>query len=304
MLSPDYEIPKRYQPMFTQAVESLLRKGGSLLESTCIPGTYKGESAEVVKQYGKAGARVGSEDRYGDTPINTTPRDARWVYPTTVDAGDLFDREDQVRMLIDETSPIVQGFVSDMGEALDESIIVPAFFGDAKTGKNGGTTTVFPATANDVGIQVGSPVGAPVDTGMNVAKLLKARQMLRKNKNKLGREPFYCGLTSLAEAELFSDPMYGNRDWGEPILDNGHLKDYLGFTFVPMEEWPWAANVRSVPAWARSGMHLGTWNAVATKLGEDSTKKFNIRAYVWMIKGCTRTQEGKVIRIKLKDTEH
>ena len=139
---------------------------------------------------------------------------------------------------------------------------------------------------------------------MNVKKLLAVRKLFRKAKFKIGSEPMYMGLTALAESELLADPLYGNRDYGEPILDSGKLKSYLGFEFVPFENWQLAGDVRSIPAWAKSGMHLGTWLDVMVKMGPASGKKFNIQAYIAQIKGATRSQLGKVMRVNLKDTEH
>lgn len=308
MLPADFELPKHYQPQFTSNMERLLRIGGSVLEPFCGFGTYHGESAEVVKQFGKGGARVGNEDRYGDTPIRTTPRDQRWVGPTTIDTGDLFDKEDDLRQLVDPSSQILAGFRDDLGEALDEEVIVPAFFGNAMTGKNGLTAKAWPGDANsDIAVTVGSANGATA-VGMNVAKLRAVRKLLKKGGFKFGSEPVYCGITALAEEQLTADEDYKSRLYGEPVLDSGKLKNFLGFTFVEYEMFPLGAgataDVRYLPVWVKSGMHVGTWMDVVTRLGPDTAKKFNIRAYVAQMKGCTRTQEAKVKRIACADTEH
>ncbi len=300
MSTQEVEIPKHYQPQFTQIQEHLLQKQGSLLMSTVDVGDYQGESGEVVKQFGATKARVGNEDRNGDTPIMTTPRDQRWVYPETVDWGDLLNKPDQLRMLIDPTSSLNQGANMAMGRSIDEDIIIPAFFSAAKTGKNGSTTTNYPANANDIAITVGN--GGAGNVGMNVEKLIEARRLARRFYWPLDREPMYCGLSSLQESDLLNSVKFANRDYGEPVLDQGRLKSYMGFQFVVLEEYPWAANVRSLPVWMKSGMHLGRWDGLSTNIAKDPGKKFNVRIYMSQMYGATRTQEKKVLRIQCADT--
>lgn len=303
MSTQEIEIPKHYQPQFTTIQELLLQKMGSTFRPYCMPGSYKGESGEVVKQFGATKARVGNEDRNGDTPIMTTPRDQRWVYPTHVDIGDLFDKQDQIRQLIDPTSSINQAFNAAMGRAIDDDIIIPAFFGDAKTGKNGSVTTVFPNDGSqDVAQTIGSDNGA-TNVGLNSAKIIRGRKLLRRFKVKLEQEQVYVGISSAQEEDLLNDAKYTDRDFGEPVLEQGRLKRWLGCEFVIDDGLPWAANVRSCPMWVKSGMHFGTWEELNTKIGPDPGKKFNVRVYMSQNFGCTRTQEKKVIRILCKDTD-
>lgn len=300
MSGQEVEIPKHYQPQFTQIQEQLLQKQGSLLMDSVDIGDYKGESGEVVKQFGKTRARVGNEDRNGDTPIMSTPRDQRWVYPTNVDWGDLIEKADQLKQLIDPTSSLNIAANAAMGRAIDEDIILPAFFGDAKTGKNGSTTTAYPASANDIAITVGN--GGSGNVGMNVEKLIDARRLARRFYWPIDREPMYCALTSLQESELLNATKFASRDFGEPVLDQGRLKSYMGFQFKVLEEFPWASNVRSLPVWMKGKMHLGRWRTLSTNIAPDPGKKFNTRVYMAQDYGATRTQENGVLRIKCVDT--
>ena len=103
-MAAEDDIPKHYQPLFTKNVETLVQKSGSLLMPYVDIGNYSGESAEIVKQFGPTKARRGDNSRYGDTPIMSTSRDQRWVFPENVDWGDLFDRNDLMKMLIDPSS--------------------------------------------------------------------------------------------------------------------------------------------------------------------------------------------------------
>lgn len=296
-MDQETEIPKWYQPALTKNIEPLLRKGASLLRGTFMEGTYKGQSAEVVKQYGKAAARVGNEDRNGDTPIMTTPRDSRWAYPTVIDIGDLFEKLDELKMIVeDPTNPVTTGFAGSMGEALDD-LMIGSLYGIAKTGVNGATNTAYD-TSRDVAETVGS-MDEATNTGMNVEKLLTARANLKKNYVHFGREPIYVGLSAQEEKDLFRDPLYTNSQYGQVVLDSGNMKNYLGFTFVELEEWPTnvGGTIRYNPVWAKSGMHLGVWENLRVEIGKDPGKKFNIRVYMQQYFGPTRLQEKKVLRI-------
>lgn len=298
MLQADVEIPKHYQPQFTKNQELLLMRQGSALMPYVDTGDYKGESGEVVKQYGAAKARIGNEDRNGDTPNFNISRDSRWVYPMVADWGTTFDKIDELKTLVDPTSPVNQSANLAMGNSIDVDIILPAFFGAAQTGKGGATAVNYPASANDIGIDIGG-----AGTGLNVAKLIEARRLARKKRWQIGREPIFVGVTSQSESDLFNDQKYIDRDYGEPVLDGeGRLKQFMGFNFVPMEEWPWASNVRSLPVWTKSGIHLGRWNSLSVDLGKNPGKKFTPTLYMFQMYGATRTQEDKVLRIKCADT--
>lgn len=299
MDAPEVEIPKHYQPKFTANQELLLqREPSELMMAVDFSGDYRGESAEVIKQYGSARARVGNEDRNGDTPNFNISRDARWCFPIVADWGTTFNKIDELKVLVDETSPVNQAANLAMKNSIDLDIILPAFFGDTKTGKGAATTTVYPANANDISIDVGG-----AGTGLNVAKLREARRMGRKKHWKFGREEIFFGITSQGESDLFADPLYIDRDYGEPVLDgDGKLKKFLGFTFVYVEEFPWAANVRSLPVWRKPSIHLGAWNGLSVDLAKNPQKKFVPTLYMFQMYGATRTQEDGVLRCKVADT--
>ena len=53
--------------------------------------------------------------RHADTPIMDTPGDKRWVHPQDYEWGDMIDKQDQVRMLVDPTGPYVTNGVNAIG---------------------------------------------------------------------------------------------------------------------------------------------------------------------------------------------
>jgi len=51
-----------------------------------------------------------------------------------------------------------------------------------------------------------------------------------------------------------------------------------------------------------SGMHVGQWNGLETRIGERADKKYITQIYMWGSLGATRTQEEKVIEIKCSES--
>lgn len=301
-MAAEDDIPKHYQAQFTQNVELLVQKEGSLLYPYVSHGEYTGESGEVVKQFGPTTARRGDNTRYGDTPIMSTPRDQRWVYPEYVDWGDLFDRQDLMKMLLDPRSPITTNAQQAMGRAMDQ-IIIDNIFGTAKTGKAGATNTVFPVdSSQDVAQTVGSTDGV-TNVGMNVAKLIQGRKILRRNYVNLNLGDLVFVGSASQEADMFNDDKFVNTRYRRThVLEDADSNEFFKVHFIFLEEMPLAATVRSCALFPSSAMHLGTWESLTVELGKNPNKKFNWQLYMHQNVGATRTQEKKVVRIFNKET--
>lgn len=297
-MAAEDEIPKHYQSLFTQNVEHTAQKEGSLLYSLVSHGSYTGESAEVVKQFGPTKARRGDNSRYGDTPIMSTPRDQRWVFPEVVDWGDLFDRNDLMKQLGDPTSPLTKGGAMSIGREWD-NIIIESLDGVAKTGKNGSTNTVFNA-AMEVGVQVG--INPAADTGANYGKIVRARRLLREKYAIHPMDRLIYVAASQQEEDLFNDEKMINRRYRRTeTIEDGELGEPFRVTFVFLEELPKVGNNRSNFLFAQSGVHFGTWEGLNTRIAPNPNKKFNQQLYQWSRVGATRTQETKVVRIICKE---
>src|ERR1700761_3838138 len=141
----------------------LLQQQDSRLAAACTQYSLKGESAEVLEQFGITNA-VSGLPRHADTPVIDVPQDRRWCFPTDYDWGYMLDKQDQLRLLIDPKSEVTRAGVAAMNRAKDD-VIVNAIFGTAKTGKNGSTNTAFPG-----GNVIATTFGASAATGLNVAK--------------------------------------------------------------------------------------------------------------------------------------
>ena len=136
------QIDTAFVNQFSSNVQMLSQQMGSLLRSAVDVETVNGEKA-FFDQVGSAAA-VLRTSRHADTPIVDTPHSRRQVTLSDYEYGDLVDDQDKVRLLIDPTSSYARAAAAAMGRAMDD-VIISAFYGDAKTGKDGSTTTAFPA---------------------------------------------------------------------------------------------------------------------------------------------------------------
>src|SRR5207253_5461175 len=111
--------------------------------------------------------------------------------------------------LIDPQSSYVQNGTAAMNRAKDDEIIA-AFFGAAKTGVSGATTTNFPASQ-----QVSVSEGASSATGMNVEKLKAGIQLLLTNEawDPSSGDRIFCPITAKQNRNLMDEVQMINADY-------------------------------------------------------------------------------------------
>ena len=220
--------------------------------------------------------------------------------------GTRFDEKDDVRQLIDPSSKLVLNAAIGMGRYMDRKIIMPAFFANRLAGKFEDQRVVpFPADGNgqDVPVTVGSADGNTA-TGMNVAKLLRLRRLAAENDIDLDVEQLNIALSAIQIEDLFGDIKYVNRDWRQQTqLDsNGKPTAYVGINILEVNQaGVLAAGVRANPAWTTLGMHVGRWQEMQTRIGENPQKQYKKQVYMWQQAGATRVDELRVFKVYNKE---
>ena len=282
------QVSTAFSQQYTTNVELLLQQKGSKLAGTVMTGSYTGKAAKAVEQVGAVAAQK-KTTRHGDTPLINTPHDARWVHPNDYEWADLIDDQDKLRMLIDPQSSYAQNGAYALGRAKDDEIIA-AYFGTALTGENGSTSTSFD-TANQ---QIAA--GA---AGLTVAKLRDAKRILMANEVDVETDPLFIIVTAQQVDDLLATTEVTSSDYNTvKALAQGMVNSFMGFTFVHCERLGVdGSSNRRVPAYAKSGMHLGMWNDINTKISERGDKSYATQVYVKGTFGATRTEEGKVVEI-------
>jgi hypothetical protein len=287
-----FNITTHFVQQYTTNVQLLLQQKGSKLRNTVTVGSYTGKAAKAIEQVGPVTAQKRTI-RHGDTPLISTPADARWVFPTDYEWADLIDDQDKLRMLIDPTSSYSQNGAYALGRAMDDEII-SAFFATAKTGENGSDNTVF-GVDQDVVVATGS-TGA---TGLNISKLREAKKILMQNEVDIDNDPLFCIITAQQHDDLLNEAQAISLDYNtRPVLVDGKITAFMGFNFVHTERLPLnSSSQRRVAAFAKSGMHLGMFNDINTMISERADKGYATQVYVKGTFGATRTEEGKVVEI-------
>jgi len=279
-------------------VELLLQQQDSRLRGAVMTGSHVGKAASIVEQFGEATAVV-STGRHEDTPLLDLSQDKRWVFPLDVKWGSLVDSQDQLRALIELTSPYAQTAAAGMSRKIDD-IILESIFGTNFTGENGTSSETFGTVgsgAYDVGVNVGGTASA-----LNVAKLQNAmRLLMTANKGEL-YEPVFGAISSYEHDSLLKEVQIVNKDYGNSaVLVDGSVKRFMGINFILTERLAITSGNRLIPVWVKSGMYLGLWQDIVAEITKRADKSFATQVYTAMTVGATRTQLGKQIRVSCDD---
>jgi hypothetical protein len=290
---------QHYVLSFSTNLSLLLQQQGSKLRPYITSNSYKGESASPVDQVAPV-EMLPIASIFGPMPRVDAAVDRRWVDPSGFGLPQLIDRFDKLKILTEPESAYTRNAMYAAGRKMDD-VIIAAFTGNAKTGKQGGTNTP-PLASNTVGVGVGGAA-----SGMNVDKLKRARRTLLQNEVDPESDPITVGITAQQEENLLNEIQVISTDFfkvgDRPVLESGRLKSFLGMSFVQIERLATgtddaAGTSRSCPVWAKSGMHLGIWNDIQVEIGQrNDLENVPWQVYCRMMVGATRLEEKKVVRI-------
>ena len=234
-------------------------------------------------------------ERHGDTPIMSTPHLRRAVTPQDIEWGDMIDKQDKVKMLIDPTSSYSINASYTLGRGLDDFIIAAAT-GTAYTGKRGTTAVALPSTQK-VAVDLG---GANI--GLTIAKLIAAKSLFGVNEvdieHPMNKLCYVCAQEQ--KDDLLATTQITSSDYAAvKALVDGEVSRFMGFDFVQTQRTGHdsATDIRTNFAFAKSGLGLNVNMDITTNIGVDPGKKFNVRVYLCLSAGSTRVEEEKVVQI-------
>lgn len=282
-----FEIPAHFHEQFTTNVELLLQERMSAIRAGVNSASYSGEAAQVVKQFGQVEFQ-NKTTRNADTIFSEIEHKQRWVFPTDYTLALPVDREDELRMLNSPLSPYAEAMRA-AAERKMTTIIIDAALGTAKTGENGGTSTPFDTSNQQI---------AAGSAGMTVAKLREAREKFRSNFVDES-EPLHIAMSAKQFTDLLEQTEVTSSDYNSvKALVQGEINSFMGFQFHHTELLGVdGSSNRRCFAWAQSGIVLGQWNALETRIGERADKEYLTQVFMRMTIGATRTQEEKVVEI-------
>lgn len=287
-----------YVQQFSTNVQLLLQQKGSRLRGAVMTGSHVGSQASPVDQISPVTASKVIQ-RFAAMPRVDALMTRRWAFPVDYDINQMVDSFDKLRLLENPESHLIQNAVYALGRAQDQEII-NAFFGSAATGVNGASSVNFLST-QIVNVDQGS-TGA---SGMSVAKLRQAKKIMMANEVDLDSDPLYCAITSKQHDDLLTEVQVIDADYngGKPILEEGKIMRFLGINFIHTELLATgtdnlAGTSTLVPIWSKSGMHLGLWNDLETKVSQrDDIQGLPWQAYAKGTFGATRLDEKRVIEV-------
>lgn len=299
-------VTTAFVQQYSTNVMMLLQQQGSRLRDAVTNYSFHGKAATMVEQFG-AVSPVRNMSRHADTPLISTPQDRRWVYPNDYDWADLIDSQDRLRLLIDPAGPYTQAGAMAMGRAIDDEII-NGFFNSNNTGENGTSSTGLLSAYNSGSQVVGATVGASGNTGLNIAKLRAAKKILLQAEVDVDNVPLFMAITAKQHDDLLNEAQAISLDYNsKPVLVDGRITSFMGFNFIHSERIPGGASFNAginpavtgyttgttwlVPFWAKTGVGLGSWNEIQTKVSERPDKRHAWQVYVTGTFGATRVEE-------------
>lgn len=301
-----FTITDAFVQQFTSNVWMLAQQTDSRFRGRVIEDTVTGESAYLEQMAPTYARKI--QARHMDTPIMNTQSLRRRVTVFGYDWGDLIDRLDRVRLLIDPSSNYARQAAYALMRAYDDEVIA-SLFATAYTGHTGSTAVTWPNGNSESSPT--APAGTQVlvndwtygngsgNVGMTVSKLISAAVALDAAEGDLD-EPRYLALTARAKGQLLATTEVTSADYNAvKALYDGKLTYFMGFQIVHTERLQQdGSGYWRYPAWRKSGLGLGIAQDIQGRIAERPDKNFSIQVYADESLGATRLEEAKLVEIK------
>ncbi len=294
---------------YTTLLELLLQQKMSKLRGRVNSGTHVGKMASPVQQIGVVEFKQPA-GRYAPLQFQLPQYTRRWVFPNDRDVTIPVDTFDELRTIVDPKGGINQAVVA-AGNRFFDDLIIAAFFGAASTGVDSSslTTESFPGLGADTAATylVNSAFGAASSTGMTYPKVVEAMRILEHYQALEDGEEVTLVIGSQQHADLKKQIEMISHDFNEqPVVVEGRIERIGGAGVVVSERLSSSingSNLRACPMYTKSGMYLGLWKDMTTRVDN----RVDLSSHPWQLysmisAGATRTQLGKVICINCSDT--
>ena len=255
-------------------------------------------------------------ERHGDTPILNTPHSRRSVSLEDTEWGDMIDRLDRVRLLINPDDAYVQAAIMSLNRQKDD-IFIAAALGLAYTGKKGNIAVPLPASQKLVAIKEDGS-GA---SGLNVftLTLIQEKFDVADIDEEVTR---YLAITGKQRQNLLRDKELTDQDFAVvKALVQGKVDFFMNFNFIRSQRLPVTSAVtaydpldgslgggsnlpggaRRCFAWIGDGMISVTGEDLFVDVGPRRDKKMNTQIFVEHSVGAVRMEEVKVVEIIVKE---
>lgn len=282
-----------YRDNFTMA---LADNRSEFENSFTFDGNLKGKQIMLTDIIGTVDARIDAAEN-ADTPDIKPSHEPVYVRPTRIDWGQLISKEDAVRGLSVPNSIYVNNGVQAIKRGKSQ-IFANALLGPRLIGID--TLPVStPWAGSTVGIQVGSTGDNTANTGMNVAKFIRALRLLEENDVSTEDEEIYAVLDPIEQEQLKRDPVFTSKDYRDKsVLENKTLMSFMNVNIITSRRIPDAAANQSVAVfYCKSGMVRGDFMPLEVNSAPAELKQFREQLYAETYVGASRLLDGKVVRV-------
>lgn len=254
-----------------------------------------GKEKKINQVGGRAMQRITT--RAGATRISDQPLAARWLRVAPFDDAALIDEWDDEylgQIALPDSSIMLEQVTA--YELACDDIIIAALGGTAYTGEIGVDPVDLP---NSQKVGVSFNYGTPANSGLTLAKLIKAKSILGKNELDKDEQLVFVHTQQQLDDLLINVQQVQSADYNSvKALVDGTLTRYMGFTFEKLERLPLNAgtDVRSCYAFAKSGVAFSdSGRSSKVSIRNDLSDALQIRVKASL--GATRTEEKKVVEV-------
>lgn len=284
-------IPNWFVQQWDKAIRTeAAQKDSRLMVAVTDRGSITGESF-TINQLGDDGSTLKQNTvRHGDTEWTLPDHRVRVVNMIDFFEAVPLDRADVPKMLVNPVTGgnYMQNLIAKRNRTVDRQIY--RALRDPALRKDG-STVALPA---DQKIVEGG-------TGMTKAKLIQARAMFRdKEVDEYNDEQLFITYNSQMLEDVLSDTTLTSSEFlAGQMLQEGKIKDFLGFRWIPYNALDKAGDTFYAMAWAKSGVHFGQGyekGDVSPRPDKKNTTQVSYEASY----GAGREDEKKVVEIAFK----
>tara|TARA_R100000278_G_scaffold72120_1_gene56695 strand:+ start:3874 stop:4920 length:1047 start_codon:yes stop_codon:yes gene_type:complete len=258
-------IEKAYVAAFREGFEQAYQQSESKLQPYFEQETQN-EEYQYFDRIGTADDMAEDTSRFGTNPNSDIDHDRRRIGLKDYELGKYIDEKDLKRVITDPMNAYTQALLASGKRKIDD-IIIDAFFGNAFTGKSGGTTVTFTEGAGDEdrsnivvgniskgtitaagdyvvagGNTEGFSVGADFGTqasGLTLEKLRAARRTMLRLHAIDQDEIVNCFVSAKQIDDLLGIDEVVSSDYAvRKSLVEGTVTTFLGFRFIHTERLP------------------------------------------------------------------
>lgn len=262
---------------------------------SCVTGTSFNGRRKQFNQL-DVGAMTEITDRKGDTPDGDSTGTKYWIYRRRFQFVKIWDEDDELNlgMIALPDSDEVMSLTAASNRTKDD-VIISAFDATRFIGEDGTTTDAF-----DTNFQVAVDYvtsGVAANSGLTLAKILKAKQLLDEAEVPDGDRYFTHSAQQLQDM-LLVDKMTSVDYNTVKALADGKIDTFAGFKFVRSERLSLnsSTDVRTCFAWHKTGIKFAEiGRTVHIDLRADKSHAKQLRGVYRA--GAVRTQNSSVVRI-------